>query len=354
MLDANKESLRNLADNLKELGLKLGDIPMVFQWNKRDLRNVISVEELEAAFNPRATPSFQSVASDGTGVFETLRGITKLALSHIKTTVLGEGQVPPSLVSVPPPPQPPPAPPAAVESARSAGEALTLSDLPSVSDLLDMEGSHSAGAQTGAAPLPDEDEDSTFFIEAPLLPEPPDGSASGFRLVGEKDRVPVAPPALPEESDELSFLLNSALGPGVPSGGPSVQAEPEPEPTVSEAPVPTQVIPVQSPQVPRTVQKADPLTALAALEAETRRPAPKPKPVDSKNTIDSLMGELTQAGRSGAPSVLRLELPADAEGEIEVVVQVRRQGQVVVEGQIHRSTPAKGITTKLSVELKRS
>ncbi|MBP1771608.1 MAG: cell polarity determinant GTPase MglA [Holophagaceae bacterium] len=73
MLDPCRESYQNLEENLRELGLNLSEIPTVFQWNKRDLRNVVPVEELEAAFNPRGLPSFQSVASDGTGVFETLR-----------------------------------------------------------------------------------------------------------------------------------------------------------------------------------------------------------------------------------------------------------------------------------------
>jgi len=67
------------------------------------------------------------------------------------------------------------------------------------------------------------------------------------------------------------------------------------------------------------------------------------------------MGELTQVGRSGAPSVLRLEVPAEVEGQdIEVVVQVRQHGQVLAEGQISRPAPGKGSTAKLSVELKRS
>ena len=114
MLDACKESYQNLEENLRELGLVLGDIPTVFQWNKRDLRNVISVDELEAVFNPKGVPSFQSVASDGTGVFETLRGITKLSLSHIKAHVLGESQV-----AAPPPP-------AQVKPVRADIEALTL------------------------------------------------------------------------------------------------------------------------------------------------------------------------------------------------------------------------------------
>ena len=131
MLEACRESWLNLEENMRELGLNLHDIPVVFQWNKRDLKNVLPVEELEAAFNARGVPSFQSVASDGTGVFETLRGITKLALSHIKTHVLGESPVAPA----------PAAPAQAPASARppSADGALTLSDLPSVTDLLDMD-----------------------------------------------------------------------------------------------------------------------------------------------------------------------------------------------------------------------
>jgi hypothetical protein len=50
-----------------------------------------------------------------------------------------------------------------------------------------------------------------------------------------------------------------------------------------------------------------------------------------------------------------MEVPPDADGhEIEVVVQLRSQGQVVAEGTIHHSMPGKGSTSKLSVEFKRS
>ena len=338
MVDACKESYQNLEENLRELGLNLQDIPMVFQWNKRDLRNVVSVEELEAAFNPRGTPSFQSVASDGTGVFETLRGITKLALSHIKTHVLGETHAP--AVSAAP----------VAESPRSMGEALTMSDLPSVTDLLDMEGSSSAGLAQGSAPLPDED-DTGFFIEAPILPEHPEAGEDDIAfLTVDEDMPPLSAEWEPE---------------GVPvtgSGDIERVAEPEAVPVAAEAdPVATEgVAPVASPalQAPHPAKpsaKADPLAALASLKLEARRPAVKPKAVDHKDAINSLMGELTQVGRSGAPSVLRLEVPAEMDGqEIEVVVQIRRQGQVLVEGQIHRPAPGKGSTAKLSVELKRS
>jgi len=134
MLDANKESLQNLDDNLRELGLDIRQIPMVFQWNKRDLKNVVAIEEMETELNPRKQPSFQSVASDGTGVFETLRGITKLALGHIKAhhfADTGAEEVAPEPRPVPPPAPAPPTP--------EQAEVLTLSDLPSVGELLDDE-----------------------------------------------------------------------------------------------------------------------------------------------------------------------------------------------------------------------
>ncbi len=353
MLDACKESYLNLEENLRELGLNLGDIPMVFQWNKRDLRNVVPVEELEAAFNPKGTSSFQSVASDGTGVFETLRGITKLALSHIKIHVLGETHAPPPVAPPPPP--------------RSAGEALTLSDLPSVTDLLDMEGSSSLGPAAGSTPLPDEEDDTGLFIEAPVLPEPPESpehpepSLAGEEDIaflmedGTEDETLVPPPAEPE-SEDLPLA-----GPGDPepvAEPESIPALPAAIPVAAEDVVPD-VAPVASSRIPanrpsKPAVKVDPLAALSTLMGEVNRPAAKHKSIDHKDSINSLMGELTQVGRSGAPSVLRLDVPSEADGqEIEVVVQVRFQGRVLAEGQIHRPAPAKGSTAKLSVELKR-
>ena len=325
MLDACRESWQNLEDNLQELGLSLGDIPVVFQWNKRDLKNVVPADELERVFNPRGLPSFQSVASDGTGVFETLRGITKLALSHIKTHVLGEGQA-----AAAPAPQAPPPSPAPARADRPPIEALTLSDLPTVTDLLDME-----GPASGAGPLPLAEEDDTGFdIEAPALPEPPEG-----------DPAPL--------EEDLVFLDEEGEAEDLPPAGP-VLALPEPEPPPPAPPEPaTPPEPVRA--AGRPAAKADPLAALAALKVETRRPAAKPKSADSRDAISSLLGELTQVGRQGAPSVLRLEVPADLEGqEVEVLVQLRHRGQVVAEGQIQRPAPGRGSTAKLSVELRRN
>ena len=140
MLDANKESLQNLAANLKELGLYIRDIPMVFQWNKRDLKNIVSVEALERELNPSGHGSFPSNAQEGSGVFETLRGITKLALTHIKAHHFGETsparEENPQIAREQAPAYKAGRSATAGISAPALAKPLAFSDLPSAGDLL--------------------------------------------------------------------------------------------------------------------------------------------------------------------------------------------------------------------------
>ncbi len=82
-LDANLESLQNLEDNLKRQGVRIREMPIVIQYNKRDLPNAQPVANLDAAMNKLRAPSFESVATTGIGVEETLKGITQLVLAHL-------------------------------------------------------------------------------------------------------------------------------------------------------------------------------------------------------------------------------------------------------------------------------
>jgi len=82
-VDANLDSLQNLEDNLKRQGMRIREVPLVMQYNKRDLPNVLSVGDLEAAINKYGAPHFQSVATTGIGVEETLKGVTRLVLNHL-------------------------------------------------------------------------------------------------------------------------------------------------------------------------------------------------------------------------------------------------------------------------------
>jgi signal recognition particle receptor subunit beta len=82
-LDANQESLQNLEDNLKRQGIRLREMPLVIQYNKRDLPNALPVAEIDKDLNKLQSPSFESVATTGIGVEETLKGITQLVLAHL-------------------------------------------------------------------------------------------------------------------------------------------------------------------------------------------------------------------------------------------------------------------------------
>ena len=82
-LDANLESLQNLEDNLKRQGIKMRELPTVIQYNKRDLPNAMTVAKLEAELNKGKVPHFESVATTGAGVEETLTGITQLVLNNL-------------------------------------------------------------------------------------------------------------------------------------------------------------------------------------------------------------------------------------------------------------------------------
>ena len=83
-MESNIESLENLEGNLAEQNMKLEIMPFVLQYNKRDLPNIVPVEELQAALNPRHAPWFEACAPKGMGVFETLKGAAKLVLNDLK------------------------------------------------------------------------------------------------------------------------------------------------------------------------------------------------------------------------------------------------------------------------------
>lgn len=84
MLSANVESLRNLEENLGEMGLSLDTLPIVIQYNKRDLPNAMIVPELSAALNPTRVPEFEAVAPTGQGVFDTLKALAKQVLAELR------------------------------------------------------------------------------------------------------------------------------------------------------------------------------------------------------------------------------------------------------------------------------
>jgi mutual gliding-motility protein MglA len=82
-LDANIESMHNLYENLAEYGLDLREIPFVIQYNKRDLPNISSLDELQRELNPNGVPHYEAVAVRGIGVFDTLKAVSKLVIKSL-------------------------------------------------------------------------------------------------------------------------------------------------------------------------------------------------------------------------------------------------------------------------------
>ena len=86
MREANMESFSSLKDNLKEFGISLSELPIVLQYNKRDLSNILTVDELNADLNPENEFLFcEASAITGDGVITTLKEITKLTLKKLRT-----------------------------------------------------------------------------------------------------------------------------------------------------------------------------------------------------------------------------------------------------------------------------
>lgn len=83
-MEANLESYQGLERNLAEQGYDISKVPMVMQWNKRDLPNIVPVEDLQHQLNKRNFPAFEAVATNGQGVFETLKMVSKSVLLNIK------------------------------------------------------------------------------------------------------------------------------------------------------------------------------------------------------------------------------------------------------------------------------
>ncbi len=84
-MEANSESIENMSAHLKEHGYDPEKIPMVIQYNKRDLPNASPVEELRKLLNPKGVIDFEAVATSGEGVFDTLKSVAKLVLQELKS-----------------------------------------------------------------------------------------------------------------------------------------------------------------------------------------------------------------------------------------------------------------------------
>ncbi len=172
MLDQNKDSLLDLKRNMKANGLDYSTMPIVMQYNKRDLPDCMSVQDLDAALNERKVPFYEASAFKGVGVVETLKAITMAVFKHVRDGGLQNmGKAPPPQASssaakpASPKPAPAPAPVAAPMKANlprpptQSGTVPRPAPAPVVSEPLQSSMSALiANAQEGSAPMPSKEE----------------------------------------------------------------------------------------------------------------------------------------------------------------------------------------------------
>lgn len=87
--DANIESMADLDENLAEHGRSLDEVPLILQYNKRDLPGVVSVQDLRAALNTMGAPEVEASAATGEGVSETLKAVGRLVLARMRPAKAG-------------------------------------------------------------------------------------------------------------------------------------------------------------------------------------------------------------------------------------------------------------------------
>lgn len=192
MLPANLESFRNLEVNLAELGVSLDEIPLVLQYNKRDLKDVCSVHELSEALNRKGWPEYETSAINGDGIFETLREISKRTLLSLKSqlesgssrALRSQAAARPAKAAVPAP-----SPVQAPVGSRPPAAASDSAD----------EGGPPPWKAGGAAGLPRVDEAEPGLETAPPETAPPPPSAPEPEPEPEQPQPVAAEPASAEE-----------------------------------------------------------------------------------------------------------------------------------------------------------
>lgn len=180
-MEENVESLANLEDNLNYYGKSMKTLPMVIQYNKRDLTEAMSVAEMQQILNPDGLyPTFEAVATTGDGVLPSLTKITKLVLEYIESGTSGKQQrpatvAPQTMAAAPesePTPAPRPAPPEMPRASEPAMEPMPsapLSGEPEVVELLD---------EAEPAPVP---EPEVSVAPEPVSATPPPGLMTSGR-----------------------------------------------------------------------------------------------------------------------------------------------------------------------------
>ncbi len=271
MHSSNVGSWENLKENLLLQGVDLATFPHVLQFNKRDLRDIMSIEEMDSQLNEFDAPIFESVATEGIGVQESLEGIVKLVMRSLRDRyepVASQGPIPAGGVT---PPGGGPRPPAPVAAFRAPAPPVSAPP---------------PGPPPGATPEAGLGDD----VDEEAVTHPTIDAVRGDRDSGPDPGEPETPaaaagpvepspveeqPATPDSENETTMTIE-----------PPVEAEQAPEPAVADAGDEGFIPPMDSPgttdEVPGTGDTSSPGSAPAWEDADVAsgpadgEPGPEP------------------------------------------------------------------------------
>jgi signal recognition particle receptor subunit beta len=288
MIDANVESLENLKENLVINEIDPDTVPIVLQYNKRDLPNAAPLEMLNARLNPRGWPTFEASAIKGVGVEETLKGVTAVVFRQLSTKYGGgapaAGASAPAPTAAPPPapvaaaPRPAPAPPPPARAPEPVREPEVEPMAASTDDLLD-------DLESQEAPAPE------MALEADdlhLQPEPE------LQL----DEMPSAEP-MPMEAD---FALDEA--PAAAGNGYAAVDE----------------MPLES-------FGEEPAAELSLREPAFHEPEPEAPPVFDEEPAPVAPSPVRPVAATAAATIPVTVLGQDTQADIAIPLQITLQGQ---------------------------
>jgi len=339
MLDADLESFESLRRNLIANDLD-PNLPLVFQYNKRDLPTALPVSVLNARLNPRGLPSFEAVAFKGVGVEDTLKGITKLLFSALADfygteatqTMAGKMQAPkftgPPGAALPRPPTPEapkppaaaaakPAPPApAREVAKAPPAAVTpapaqaATPAPTPPRPAPRPAASAPGPAPPSAPKPDD----TLVSRQPLIARPaatrPPAAEVPALKVEPKAPAPRVEPKAPAPKVEAKAPAAATPPPAAkaPQAAPAREApaaRPAPAPAAAQAPpkpAPVAAAPAAPAPAPPIVAAppAAPPVAAAPAPAPVARPAVAAMPAEAESEEMGVLDETIDLRRRRA------------------------------------------------------
>ena len=359
MLQENLESLANLQENLREYGKDIDEIPMVIQYNKRDLPDAMSVEKLEQHLNQRGAPSFEAIASSGQGVFPTLKALAARVLDSIhEQTGASTGarpaaaapsqapamtpptstpapsassEVPGPPASMPAPPAPMPAPVAMPSPPAPIPSPVSMPAPPaSIPSPVSMPAPPASIPAPAAAPIPEPAAPRHVAASSPQ-PEPPAPAAQHAAVAPAAGPAPipmggshVAPaagapaPAPPASTMPADASLSAPSAPSAPSVAPLPaqlegheatgglrMAQPEPQRfPAAEAPAPVPTAPAAPAPVPMNLAPPTPASPPAAPASIA------PAPVAQRPTARPFKGGGAQAAPAPGGRLRQRTAPA--------------------------------------------